>query len=73
MTEKQTLRLKPAPRLEQVSHKFCERMQDRKHRPNDSPLQSESRPDGIFGKGKVEGAKLYRRCSSVSKVFMLFM
>jgi hypothetical protein len=31
-TEKQNLGLKPAPRLEQVSNKHSERMQDRKHR-----------------------------------------
>jgi len=33
MTEKQVLRLKPAPRLEQIGDKHSDRVQDRKHRP----------------------------------------
>src|SRR5947208_641774 len=33
MTEKQVLRLKPAPRLEQIGDKHSDRAQDRKHRP----------------------------------------
>jgi hypothetical protein len=56
MAEQQILSLKPAPRLEQVGDEHSERMQDRKHRSqgcDDSALQCESRPDGIFGKDRL--------------------
>jgi hypothetical protein len=57
MTEKQILGFKPAPRLEQVGDEPSERVQDHKHRfqgCDDSALRCESRPDGIFGKDRME-------------------
>jgi hypothetical protein len=38
MAKKQILGLKPAPRLEQVGDEHSERVQDRKHRCDDSAL-----------------------------------
>ena len=56
MAEKQILSFKPAPRLELVGYKRSERVQDCKHRSqwcDDSALQCESGPDGIFGRDRV--------------------
>ena len=53
MAENQILSFKPAPRLEQVGCQHSERVQDCKHRSqwcDDSVLQCESGPDGIFGR-----------------------
>jgi hypothetical protein len=63
MAENQILSFKPAPRLEQVGCQHFERVQDCKHRSqwcDDSVLQRESGPDGIFGRDS------YRRSHEIA-------